>query len=275
MAAVLVVDDEPIVRARDAREDRSSSREAERRPTDPAERRPPRARRDEARGAQGRTAVAADGEGVRAPLVPCIECEPCLLARPADAPRVGLFVGARHRNRHGARATAAREARGRRVEPEPARDGLGRRLPVARMSSVLPTMRLRLAALVLAAVCLPLGVVLTSGWVMFGMHDDVKVVLVSVGSAGVGLVAALLMARWILRPLEALRGASARLAGGDLGARAAGSGPRELVELSSSFNEMATNIEQLFDARRQLVAWASHDLRTPLASLSGMVEALE
>jgi signal transduction histidine kinase len=78
-----------------------------------------------------------------------------------------------------------------------------------------------------------------------------------------------------VRPLDALRGASARLAGGDLGARAAASGPRELVELSSSFNEMAANIEQLFDARRQLVAWASHDLRTPLASLSGMVEALE
>ena len=38
---------------------------------------------------------------------------------------------------------------------------------------------------------------------------------------------------------------------------------------------MATNLEQLFDARRQLVAWASHDLRTPLASLRAMVEALE
>jgi len=136
-------------------------------------------------------------------------------------------------------------------------------------------MRARLAALVLAAVCLPLTVVLTSGWVMFGMHDDVKVVIVSVASAAVGLVCALLTAAWILRPLDALRRASAQLAGGDLGARAAGSGPRELVELSSSFNEMATNIEQLFDARRQLVAWASHDLRTPLASLSGMVEALE
>jgi signal transduction histidine kinase len=38
---------------------------------------------------------------------------------------------------------------------------------------------------------------------------------------------------------------------------------------------MATSIERLFDARRQLVAWASHDLRTPLASLRAMVEALE
>jgi signal transduction histidine kinase len=37
---------------------------------------------------------------------------------------------------------------------------------------------------------------------------------------------------------------------------------------------MATNIGELFDARRQLVAWASHDLRTPLASLTAMVEAI-
>ncbi len=38
---------------------------------------------------------------------------------------------------------------------------------------------------------------------------------------------------------------------------------------------MATSIEQLFDARRELVAWASHDLRTPLASMQAMIEALE
>ena len=38
---------------------------------------------------------------------------------------------------------------------------------------------------------------------------------------------------------------------------------------------MAANLEQLFDARRELVAWASHDLRTPLANMQAMLEALE
>jgi signal transduction histidine kinase len=38
---------------------------------------------------------------------------------------------------------------------------------------------------------------------------------------------------------------------------------------------MASNIGALFDARRQLVAWASHDLRTPVASIQAMLEAVE
>ncbi len=38
---------------------------------------------------------------------------------------------------------------------------------------------------------------------------------------------------------------------------------------------MAESIEQIFDARRELVAWASHDLRTPLASMQAMLEAIE
>ena len=45
--------------------------------------------------------------------------------------------------------------------------------------------------------------------------------------------------------------------------------------MAESFNEMAANIEELFDARRELVAWASHDLRTPLANMQAMLEALE
>jgi len=137
------------------------------------------------------------------------------------------------------------------------------------------SLKLQLVALVLASLGLPLIVVLASGWVMFGMHDSPKIVAVAIASALSSLIGALMFAGWILRPLQRLRGASARLAGGDLSARAPESGPGELRELAASFNEMAGNIEQLFDARRQLVAWASHDLRTPLASLAAMLEALE
>ena len=38
---------------------------------------------------------------------------------------------------------------------------------------------------------------------------------------------------------------------------------------------MGDALERIFDARRELVAWASHDLRTPLANMQAMLEALE
>jgi signal transduction histidine kinase len=137
------------------------------------------------------------------------------------------------------------------------------------------TLRLQLAVLALLAVCLPLGVVLASGLVMFGLHHDVAILGIAVVSALAALVGAYLLGRRILQPLALLRATSARLAAGDLGARAPEAGPRELREVAGSFNEMAASIERLFDARRELVAWASHDLRTPLASLRAMAEALE
>jgi signal transduction histidine kinase len=137
------------------------------------------------------------------------------------------------------------------------------------------SIRLQLAALALIGVCVPLGAVLASGLVMFGAHDFEKLVYVALASALVALVGAFALGRRILRPLGHLRAVSRRLASGDLGARAAEHGPREVQELSASFNEMAASLERLFDARRELVAWASHDLRTPLASLRAMVEAVE
>jgi signal transduction histidine kinase len=138
----------------------------------------------------------------------------------------------------------------------------------------LRTLRLQLAAFALLAVGVPLAIVLASGLVVLDMHAT-EVVVITAASAATALVGALVLTRWILRPLERLRIASGRFARGELEARAPESGPRELAEVSAAFNEMATNIEQLFDARRQLIAWASHDLRTPVASLRAMIEALE
>lgn len=137
------------------------------------------------------------------------------------------------------------------------------------------SIRLQLAALALIGVCVPLGAVLASGLVMFGTDAFEKLAYVAVVSALAALLGALALGRRILRPLARLRAVSRSLASGDLAARAPLKGPREIQELSASFNEMAASLEQLFDARRELVAWASHDLRTPLASLRAMVEAVE
>jgi signal transduction histidine kinase len=148
-------------------------------------------------------------------------------------------------------------------------------LVLAYLLQSLPTVRIQLAALAALAVGLPLASVLLSGWVMFHMGDDVKILAVSATAAAVAVVAGLFLAETVVRPLERVRESAAQLARGDLSARAREDGPREIAELSVSFNEMAGNIERLFDARRELVSWASHDLRAPLANMRAMLEATE
>jgi signal transduction histidine kinase len=152
---------------------------------------------------------------------------------------------------------------------------LGAGLVAAFLLRLLPTLRLQLAGLALVAVALPLVAVLLSGLVMFHMGDDVKILEVASLAALAAIVAAALVGASIARRIEALQDTSKRIAAGDLGARAPERGPQELRELGASFNAMADNVEGLFDARRQLVAWASHDLRTPVASMRAMLDAIE
>jgi signal transduction histidine kinase len=140
---------------------------------------------------------------------------------------------------------------------------------------LLPTVRLQLAGLALLAVGLPLAAVILGGLVMFHMHDDVKILAVTAASASTALAAALLLATGIARRIRGLETAAGALSSGELSARAPADGPRELAHVGEAFNTMAGNIEELFDARRQLVAWASHDLRTPVASIQAMLEAIE
>src|SRR4029079_8941775 len=89
----------------------------------------------------------------------------------------------------------------------------------------LPTLRLRLVGLAVLAVCLPPVVRLASGWVMFQMGDDVKILAVSAASASVALVAALVIAGSIERPIERLARAAAAPARGAPAPPPPGAGP--------------------------------------------------
>ncbi len=146
---------------------------------------------------------------------------------------------------------------------------------VALALRLLPSVRLQLAGLALLAVTLPLAAVFLSGWAMFHMGDDVKILAVAAGSASVAVAASLLVAQTIAQRIGRLGKASKDLAAGNLDVRGEEAGPRELRDLARSFNAMAAELQRLFDARRELVTWASHDLRTPIASIQAMLEAVE
>jgi signal transduction histidine kinase len=109
----------------------------------------------------------------------------------------------------------------------------------------------------------------------------VAVFLVALVVAALAMLAALLFSRTITRPLAKLTGAARVLAAGDYSARVVTNADGELGELASSFNEMATRLEQDVDElrqqelrRRELIMNITHDLATPLTAIAGLGEAL-
>jgi len=80
-------------------------------------------------------------------------------------------------------------------------------------------------------------------------------------------LAAFPLARALARPMERLTDAARKLGAGDLSARAGLRRGDEVGELSLAFDEMASRLEGLVRAERQLLADVSHELRTPLARI--------
>ncbi|MEV0480361.1 HAMP domain-containing sensor histidine kinase [Streptomyces sp. NPDC050508] len=118
---------------------------------------------------------------------------------------------------------------------------------------------------------------------MFLSRHDLSVVTTVVAMAAVvSLLTALLLGRWVVA-----RSRELALAARDFGddgdffapdrpATAELSGlSRELAATSAKLAESRDRARALEASRRELVAWISHDLRTPLAGLRAMSEALE
>ncbi len=93
-----------------------------------------------------------------------------------------------------------------------------------------------------------------------------------IGVAAVGLLAAAIFAvmlgRWVGRPLSDLDAAAQKLGGGALDTRSpTGHGPPEVRRLALTFNTMAGRLEALVHGHQAMMADVSHQLRTPLAAL--------
>ena len=110
-----------------------------------------------------------------------------------------------------------------------------------------------------------------------------EVMLELMGVAGLaGLAVALVIGRSVSKAAGRLLGAVRQTGQSGIYAPPAVVLPAELAGLSRGFSEVHEQLgqararEQALEAsRRELVAWVSHDLRTPLAGLRAMAEALE
>ena len=84
-----------------------------------------------------------------------------------------------------------------------------------------------------------------------------------------------LSAQAVGRRINRLEVAARKIADGDFGSRIPVDSTGQLGKLARTFNEMQRRLAELDGARKQFVANASHELRTPIFSLGGFVELLE
>jgi signal transduction histidine kinase len=134
---------------------------------------------------------------------------------------------------------------------------------------------------IVSVICSMAGIGIIAMRMLSGVNQDVVLDLMAIAGLSAFIVA-LLVGRQISRASRAL---SAAVRGaGDTGEYVAPAGtlPAELSELSERFavaheklSESRARERALEASRRELVAWVSHDLRTPLAGLRAMAEALE
>jgi signal transduction histidine kinase len=90
-------------------------------------------------------------------------------------------------------------------------------------------------------------------------------------ATGIGFYFAHLVATRVRRIEEAAR----KVADGDFATRLPVDHSGQLGQLARTFNEMQRHLAELDSARKQFIANASHELRTPIFSLGGFVELLE
>lgn len=127
------------------------------------------------------------------------------------------------------------------------------------------------------------GTVLTAPWLpglnpeesLFLQRTNEALVLGALVAILVALAIGLLLARTLIRPLQALTHAARNIARGQLEQQVNVRSKDEIGQLAEAFNRMSREVARSNQARRQMTADIAHDLRTPLTVIAGYIESMQ
>jgi len=132
----------------------------------------------------------------------------------------------------------------------------------------------------LAGLLVFLNVFVTASIMFVSQHDLLSTVLL-VFATSMAVSVGLFLAEALIGRIQQVNEAARLVARGRLDTRLAVKGRDEMAILTASFNDMVAQLQeaersqqQLDVLRRDLVAWAGHDLRTPLTSIRAILSAL-
>ena len=88
------------------------------------------------------------------------------------------------------------------------------------------------------------------------------------------LIAVYFITERMVAPLKSMSRAAKSFAKGQFDARVTVTGSDEIAELAVAFNNMAENLATANEMQRSFVANVSHDLRTPMTTISGFIDGI-
>jgi signal transduction histidine kinase len=112
--------------------------------------------------------------------------------------------------------------------------------------------------------------------VITGHEEEADSILVGAALAMLlALAIGFYFAQLVATRVRRIEAAARKVADGDFATRIPVDHSGQLGQLARTFNEMQQRLADLDNARKQFIANASHELRTPIFSLGGFVELLE